>query len=62
MKEKNNLIRFPKKDRVTLEPGLAKYQNLSTERILAIANLFFRWAKQLYKLHDIRREDDLWKD
>ncbi len=62
MKEKTVLVRVRFRDRVTLEPALANIQRLEDEELLRTANQFFRFAKQIYKLYDIRRADALWDE
>lgn len=56
------MVAFPVRERVVLEPDLAQFQHLGSEEIKAVADRFFRYAKQLYKLMDIRRADELWGD
>lgn len=56
------VVAFPVRERVVLEPDLQEFQHLGSGEVKAVADRFFRYAKQLYKLVDIRRADELWGD
>lgn len=62
MQKECEIIRFPTAGRVTLEPDLQQFQGLGATEVKSVADRFFRYAKQLYTLHDIKLADQLWGD